>query len=370
MTENKNALQVQIDELTTQNNALMGVINSDSPMTKKIKAFLQQPNVRDQYLALIPDGQNKENILQKEIHSLLWDVFNGKDLDRCTMQSLIGCLKDTLSRGLRIGSSFGEAWIIKVNTKVGTDWVNTAVIYTGYRAYINKAWNEYKIRLSVGTIATDELQYYSYDPVKRTLTCTMTLQDRTSMHTQENISDVFVTAQFDDGSTRTELFSAEALREKSKVKGKDGMQLGFVWRSTQRKTDHKEMLHKAAIISFCKLLPQQSLNELSVFDHRNTEIAMEDVTPQPSAAPTPVDIINRTLAGECTPAQDDKPVDAPAPDYDGEAIHYEGEVINPKPDDVVTHDDTAPPVDMPPPVKQKNNLQSHLALGASEKWHG
>lgn len=282
----------ELAELKQANAEIMAIISNDTPLTHKIKALIEQPNIKKEFLALIPEVVNQEQILKAEIQSMIFDIMQSTELQQCTPQSFLFCLKDSLARGLRIGSTYKEAWLVKFSNKKGANWVNEAKVMVGYRAYINRAWNENKMRFSVGTITKDEMQYVTkWDKQRGQLEINIPLGKESKLHTRDNIEYVYVTAIFEDGSTWSDLYTKEAMEEKSKVGKWQGsgdnkvkvFELGAVWQSKDRKTDYKEMLHKAAIIQFSKLLPQRSLSELADFDHTQIE-TMQDVTPDPTHA--------------------------------------------------------------------------------------
>lgn len=295
MSTELQVLQNEITALRTHNNEVMAIVNSDTPLTHKIKAMLDQPKIRSEFLALLPDVTNREQILRSEIQSIIFDIMQSPELQQCTPHSFLFSLKDSLARGLRIGSAHKEAWLVKFNSKKkdasGKDvWMNEAKIMVGYRAYINKAWNDNKVRFVVGTITKDEVQYVVFDRSAGKLEINIPLGKETKLHTRDNIEYVYVTSIAPDGSKWSDLYPKEQIEEKSKVGKWEGKgdnktkvyKLGAVWESTDRSTDYKEMLHKGAIILFSKMMPQRSLAELADFDHRQLE-SMQDITP---AAPT------------------------------------------------------------------------------------
>lgn len=328
-------LQDEIVALKTYNNEVMAIVNSDTPLTHKIKSMLDQPKIRQEFLALLPDVVNKEQILRSEIQSIIFDIMQSPELQQCTPQSFLFSLKDSLARGLRIGSAYKEAWLVKFNNKKKGDngkdiWVNEAKIMVGYRAYVNKAWNDNQLRLVVGTITSDELKLtrriqttnpvnghiiteevpcISFDRSEGRLEINIPLGKETKLHTKDNIEYVYVISVAPDGSKWSDLFTKEAIEEKSKVgkwegKGEDKTKvykLGAVWESKDRATDYKEMLHKGAIIAFSKMMPQRSLAELADFDHRQLE-SLQDVTPQQkdnvAAISAPTSAINDIIAGK------------------------------------------------------------------------
>lgn len=289
MSKELQTLQTEIAALKTHNNEIMAIVNSDSPLTHKIKAMLDQPKIRTEFLALLPEVANREQILKAETQAMIFDIMQSAELQMCTPQSFLFSLKDSLSRGLRIGSAHKEAYLVKFNNKKGKDengkeiWSNEAKIMVGYRSYINKAWNDYKIRLSPGTITTEEVQYIKkYDDAAGVLEIDIPLGKETRLHTKENISYVYITAIYPDGTRWSKMYTTESMEEKSKTSKWENKvkvrQLGKVWHEGDRVTDYKEMLHKAAIISFSKTLPERSLAELADFDHRMIE-SLEDITP-------------------------------------------------------------------------------------------
>lgn len=298
-------LQDEMQSLKTHNNEIMAIINSDSPLTHKIKAMLEQPKIRNEFLALLPDAGNREQILRAEIQSMAFDIMQSNELQQCTPQSFLFCLKDSLSRGLRIGSIHKEAWLIKfISKKKGENglevFINEAKIMVGYRAYINKAWNENKTRFVVGTITKEEVQYVIFDRSEGKLEINIPLGKETKLHTKENIEYVYVTSIADNGNKWSDLYTKEAIEEKSKIgkwENKNKIYgLGKVWNSSDRLTDYKEMLQKGAIIAFSKMLPSRGLNELANFDHRQLE-SIKDITPPKhnQALSDPASAINEIL---------------------------------------------------------------------------
>lgn len=309
------ALQEEIKQLRTQNNEVMAIINSDSPLTHKIKGMLEMPKIRGEFLALLPDVSNKEQILRTETQAIIFDIMQSTELQQCAPQSFLFCLKESLARGLRIGSTHKEAWLIKFSTKRkekdenGKDvWDNQAKIMLGYRSYINRAWNENKTRLSVGTITTEEMKFVTkWDKSRGILDINIPLGQETKVHTRESIAYFYVSALYEDGSTWSELYTKEAIEEKSKTAkwGKDAngkaikvYGLGNVWESSDRATDYQQMGFKSAIQWFCKMQPARSLAELADFDHTQLEM-LQDITPPKSTA----DDLNERFLG----ITDDKP---------------------------------------------------------------
>lgn len=296
-------LEDEIRYLRNTNTQLMATVNSDAPVTHKFKAYLAMPKIKQEFLDLIPPGTNKEQILKTEMQSLIFDIMQSDELQKCTAESFLFCLKDALSRGLRIGSVHKEAWPIKFTKKVGGNFINEAKIIPGYRGYINRAWNEHKIRLVPGTIAKDEVQYVKkYDSMRGILDIEMPLGSETKLHTRENIEYVYITAIYPDGSSWSQLYTKEAIEEKSKTGKGYGenrkFDLGAVWKSTDRLTDYKEMLHKGAIIQFCKTMPERSLQELVSLEYIPE---VKDVTPSPVSSTSD---LNKEIFAEVEPEAD------------------------------------------------------------------
>jgi recombinational DNA repair protein RecT len=270
-------LKHENEVLKSKSQELDNIIYSNAPTAKKIRQLFNVQEIAQQFLMLIPDIKNQTQILAREVSSLCLDINADSDLQQCTFSSILSVLKETLSRGLRIGKAHKEAYIVSGNSKENDKWVKKAQLRLGYHAYINKAYSDYNLIFDYDVVCKEEVEkgLFDYDHENGKIVHKFDPKLETKIKTRENIVFAYVKATNEKtGYTKhSRPYTKEELEERAKQVKRKGNNKeyywGSVWKSEDRATDYSEMLKKTAITLFCKSLPQQSLNELASFEYQN-----------------------------------------------------------------------------------------------------
>lgn len=239
-------------------------------LTTELKGYFKNESVKGDLLALLPDGNNREQVLNAQMKAINLEILENPALSKCTALSFISALNKALTLNVRIGKANREAYLIPHG--------NQAILRLGYQAYINKAHNELGLDLFFDTITQEEYDngvVKHYDPINGVLELDTSLDKLSKLKTKDNIAYCYIIGRYKDGTQRVKIYSKEELEEKSKT---NGGKLGNVWFSKERATDYAEMLKKAAVIAFCKTLPNSTIMELANYEYK-TASEYKDVTP-------------------------------------------------------------------------------------------
>jgi len=246
----------------------------------KIKLKENQNQTTAKLLALIPGNGDKKQLLAAEVSSIILDIEQDQRLQQCSADSFIGCLKKTLSLGLRIGKSHEEMYLIAADCKKIIDgkelYVTEAQTRPGYPAYINLAFRDHGWIFTPELVCQEELdkKLFSYDHFTKKIIHTWSPDLETKVKDRQNIMFGYCMVRSLDGTfeMHTRPYSKEEIEQRATqiIKGKPC--LGIMWHSTHRLTDYGEMIKKTLIIIQSKYLPSKSLRELASLEYSsNTE---------------------------------------------------------------------------------------------------
>lgn len=293
------ALKEHLAKLEKQNKDLHAIVDVNAPLAKNVRKLITHK--LSDIVSMLKGRRNAEAVIESQAASFLHILNNSKELSECTPISCLSTFIKTIGLGAKIGSEYKEIHFIKANNSFKNAsgvWVKTpeCTHFLGYKFYVNRAWEQHKIRFTVGLLSDDEvtagfIKYY--DPIDGVLELNYQPGKETAIKNKDNTKYCYVVAHLQSGVKKAELFTKEVLEEKSKVrrykKGDSNyeMVLGDVWNSKDRDTDYGEMLKKAAVIAFSKMLPETGINEIASYDFTisaESSAGMVDVTPTSPAS--------------------------------------------------------------------------------------
>ncbi len=253
------------------------------------------------YLNLLPETKNRDQVLATQFNNLIRDLNDNPDLYKCTSRSILEAFKKAMGLGLKIGHIYGECFLISGWNKKQS--VAEVQLRIGYHAYINTAYRDMGVRIRVGVVCQEELDLdlFSYDPIKGVIDHKWSPNLKTKIKLldpgQFTINNklisplesqgerlpagiqfvyVIVEKKNDLGELIEQHFSQPYTiyeiieRTKQKTTKNNNIQYyhGNVWRSKDRQTDLIEMVQKTALTLYMKTYPKSTLKDIAYYDYQ------------------------------------------------------------------------------------------------------